>query len=123
MIPLDPIKVQKKFSQIIKEVRKVWGHPSPIAKLGYLYAAWAVGTQVDEIFEGCNGLDTFKEFGDIIIIVFQWLDSQGIDPLKLVKWRLKTRHEGKTEEILKKYTKMWFKYQEKRLNESKEKPC
>lgn len=115
MIPLDPIKVQKKFSQIIEEVRKVWGHPSPMAKLGYLYAAWAVGTQVDEIFDTCNALDMFKEFGDIIIIVFQWLDSQGIDPLKLVKWRLETRHKGKTDQILEKYKKMWFEFEQKRL--------
>jgi len=120
MISLDSIKVEKKFSQIIDEVRKVWGHPNPMAKLGYLYAAWAVGTQVDEIFDTYNGLDTFKEFADIIIIIFQWLDSQSVDPLKLVKWRLETRHVGKTDQILEKYKKKWFEYQKKRLESCKE---
>lgn len=115
MIELDPIKIERKFSQIIEEVRKVWGNPSPIAKLGYLYAAWAVGTQVEEVFDECTALTTFKEFADMVIIIFQWLDSQGIDPLKLVKWRLETRHVGKTNAILEKYTKMWKEHQEARL--------
>jgi len=117
---LDPIKVERKMSEIIKEVRKVWGDPSPTVKLGYLHAAWAVGTQVEEIFETCTALDTFKEFADIIIIVFQWLDGQKIDPLKLVKWRLETRHKGKTKEIFEKYRKKWFEFQKKRLLKCKD---
>ena len=95
-------------SKLISELRRVWDEHDK--RSDWIKTFWLVQKQLDEVEEkNYVAISCLKESADILIILIKWLDNLGIDFEKLCLWRLKTRMEGKTEEICKKYRKMYNK--------------
>ena len=94
------------MKEVIQAIRDVWGGHSD-RENNWIEVYWLIKKQLEEIEEKHFSADTYlKEMSDILIIIIRYLDKIGIDPEKLIKHRLETRHRGNTKEIVKKYDEM-----------------
>lgn len=96
----------RRLRKLLKEISKVWaGHDALDSWIGVI---WLVKKQIQEIEDaGYTGDSVLKESADILIILVRYLNKIGVDPEELMYWRLRTRHKGKTEEIVAKYARMF----------------
>ena len=92
------------MKKVLKEIREVWGKDDDMDWIGLV---WLIKKQINEIEDGNFDEDVvIKELADILIIGVRFLDRLGLDPRKVMLWRLNTRHRGRVEEIVAKYRKM-----------------
>jgi len=102
----------ERLRKVLGEINEIWGEFDNLNN--WLGVIWLIEKQIEEIKEGnYEGTVMLKESADILIILVRYLDKIGVDPEKLMLWRLKTRHRGKIREILKKYDKKWREEQER----------
>lgn len=106
-------RVVQRMRKITEAIRRVWQEHDNINN--WLGVYWLIQKQLEEIKEDKFVAETFlKEMADILIIIIRYFDKIGIDPEKAVMHRLKTRHEGRTIEINKKYDKLFVEDQKRR---------
>jgi len=103
---------RKVLRALLKKINKVWEkHDALNSWIGVI---WLLEKQLEDIKEhNYEAQCVLNEMADMLIIITRYLDKIGIDPEKLMLHRLQTRHAGKTEEIVKKYAKMFDEEQNK----------
>ena len=95
-----------RFDDLLTKIDKIWSKDDRCKD--WISTIWLIQKQLDEIEEKKFEANTvLNEFADILIITCRYIHNIGIDPIKLMAYRLDTRHKDKTDEIKAKYDKMF----------------
>jgi predicted house-cleaning noncanonical NTP pyrophosphatase (MazG superfamily) len=102
------------------DVIDVWGKINTLSNRKNRYTAFLLQKQIDEIVEDKFTTEVMdKELADMILIIFQYFSCQNKSSEKYILERLNNRHVGKTEQIKKKYYKLYRNYKFPTYSESK----
>jgi hypothetical protein len=103
------VQIKREIRAIVQAIHDVWDKKSDgVRKDNPEFVNWLLKKQLDEVEEkGYELAAMVKEYADCFLIIVKWFDAQGLDAKTEVMKRLKTRHQGKTEEISKKYDELW----------------
>lgn len=109
------MEIQKKkhytISNLEQNVISVWGNKEASSRLKNRYTAFLLQKQIDEIIENkFTDKVMDKELPDIVLIILQYYSCQNKSTEQYIIDRLQKRHNGQTEQIKKKYHKLYRNY-------------